>query len=208
MTPPRYVMASLSYRVANPRHCFVSLKLRSTTFRPLAIVAVVPDGSAATGTSTSAVPLLVGELGEDRDDPPGAQVMPNRARQVRPVATHPVGAGARPPRAPARDSSMVHQDGELRRLTRLSRADGSSCATRPAIDLWRDQSAPRADSYSSTDPPCPLGHPAIVSECAAPPSGRRKEQRADPLPLGIRQHRIPSHSRIVPRGTSEKGDTH
>ncbi len=46
----------------------------------LVVIVVVGDGAAAAGTTTSAVALLVGGLGDDRDDTSGAQVMPYRAR--------------------------------------------------------------------------------------------------------------------------------
>lgn len=90
---------------------------------PLVVVVVVADGAAAAGTTTFPVTLLIGGLGDDRDDASGAQVMPYRARRVGLVAAHPVGSGARPTWASAPDAKMVHLDGEHRGVARLSRTD-------------------------------------------------------------------------------------
>lgn len=89
----------------------------------LVVLDVVADRSSAARTTTLAMALLVGRLGDDGDDAAVAQVLTDRARRVCLVAADPVGAGAWPARASTLDAEVFHQDGEHRGIAGLAGTD-------------------------------------------------------------------------------------
>lgn len=94
--PPRQMSASLSYRVAGPRHCLKTLKERSTKFASLVGLGVEVHRSSATLTTPSPMPELVVWFGNHRGDPSTAQQLTVRARGEKPrrPAPCPVSVGA------------------------------------------------------------------------------------------------------------------
>src|SRR5690606_3862825 len=113
---------------------------------PLSLHDALPIyGSAAAGAASLAVPLLVGGLGDDRDDVAIAQVLPDSARRVGLVAADAVGSGAGSAGPAAGDAEVAHQDREHRCVTGLPGADEHDQRTALAIDEVMDlrrQSAP------------------------------------------------------------------
>src|SRR5690606_41383769 len=98
---------------APPLLVFVAAALEGVA--ALVVVAVVAHGSAAAGAALLGVPLLVGGLGDDRDDVAIAQVLADSARRVGLVAADAVGSGAGSAGPAAGDAEVAHQDREIGR---------------------------------------------------------------------------------------------
>lgn len=52
-----------------------------------------------------------------------------------------------------------------------------------------------------------LDHPAVITKRPSPTPRGRGQQRPNPIPLRIRQYRISSHSRIIPRTPARNWET-
>ncbi len=114
---------------------------------------VLADRPATNAAAALKVSLLVGWFRNDRDDPAGAQVLPDRAGRICLIAAYPIRAGASSPLTGSTDAEVVHQNREHWRVTGLARADQHHQRHSSPVDevmYFRAQPAPGpADSVVS-----------------------------------------------------------
>lgn len=106
-----------------PAPLFVFVEAAFDDVATLVVLNVVTDRAAALRAAAGSVSLLVGGLGDDRDDAPVAQVPSDRAGRVRLVAANPDRAGAGSAGAAAGDTEVAHQNREHGCIAGLSGAD-------------------------------------------------------------------------------------
>jgi threonine/homoserine/homoserine lactone efflux protein len=139
------MIACLSYLVASARHCLLTLKERSTTFRHLQSSVSGVGGRPPVEASVLAVSDLVVAFGDDDLDPAGGQLQPVVAGAVGLVREQRVGPGAGPSGAWSGDPEPVEQVGQHRGIPGLpwSDQDGQRApgAVDELVDLGRQPAA-------------------------------------------------------------------
>jgi len=88
--------------------------------------------------------LLVGWLGDHRDDPAASEMLPDRTGRVRLVTARPVRSGARSARTASGDSEVIHQHREHRRIAALPGTDEDDQWKSATIDEVMDLRAQTA----------------------------------------------------------------
>jgi hypothetical protein len=142
-------IASLSVRVARPRHCFEAVDAPLDGVPLLVDLAVEAGRTATEPASPQAVADLVGRLRDDRTDTPAPQVAADGAGGIRAVGQNGQGPGPRPARTSVGHADAGHHRLEGGCVTCLARGDGEGerpcAAVGGQVDLGAQPAAGAAE---------------------------------------------------------------